>query len=270
MGNLFCHDLDRHDYSALVEYPPAKGQEVNFSSRDNTVQASTGLGTAQQNSYKPLNNNTNSNIAITAQVQHSPPRASYQPHMSNNQAHMPYYSGANPSPSNSNVIYKPNPYYTKEEKLSDSMGHKKNSGSNRHSKKPIDYDSDYEYPEDDDHREPKYYISPEPKLEPKTHAKTAHVVSNSYNYQYGNYAHQQHHDSFQPDHDFHQRQMDVKRSRLPAHAVSVLKEWFYKHSHSPYPTEDEKERFTKELSLTILQVNNWFTNARRRLLPDRV
>jgi hypothetical protein len=77
-------------------------------------------------------------------------------------------------------------------------------------------------------------------------------------------------DGFGPDHEFQARQMDVKRSRLPAHAVSVLKEWFFKHSHSPYPTEEEKEKFTKELSLTILQVNNWFTNARRRLLPDRI
>lgn len=265
MGNLFSHDLDRHDYSALVEYPVKA--EVSFSPRDNSGPVS-GLG-SQQNSYKPLTSNTNTN-AISAQIQASPPRA-YQ---TLNQPQMPYYGNSSAGPNN-NVIYKANPYYKDDSKLSDSMG-KKNSG-NRNSKKPIDYDSDYEYPDDDDQREQNYYIPSEPKLEMtnnhnthKTTAKTAHIVSN-YNYnQYGNYPHQQHHDSFQPDHDFHQRQIDVKRSRLPAHAVSVLKEWFYKHSHSPYPTEEEKEKFTRELSLTILQVNNWFTNARRRLLPDRV
>lgn len=253
MGNLFSHDLDRHDYSALVEYP-TKGQEVNFS-RDN-VPVTAGLGT-QQNNYKTLNN-TNSNTAISAQIQASPPRA-YQV----NQAHVPYYAGTNAATQTAGIIYKPNPYYKE-----DKVDNKKSSG-NRNSKKTIDYDSDYEYPDDDDQREKNYYIPSEPKLELKTTAKTAHVVANNYNYQYANYAHQ-HIDSFQPDHDFHQRQIDVKRSRLPAHAVSVLKEWFYKHSHSPYPTEEEKEKFTKELSLTILQVNNWFTNARRRLLPDRV
>jgi hypothetical protein len=58
-----------------------------------------------------------------------------------------------------------------------------------------------------------------------------------------------------------------KRARLPAHSVSTLKEWFFRHSDNPYPTEEEKEEFTRKLALTLLQVNNWFTNARRRLLP---
>jgi len=145
--------------------------------------------------------------------------------------------------------------------------------SQRNSKRPIDYDSDYEYPDSDENlKEQKFYIATDQKtLEIKqSNSKAAHLVTNNYNFQYNNYNHQNHQDNYQPDHEFHQRQMDVKRSRLPAHAVSVLKEWFYKHSHSPYPTEEEKEKFTKELSLTILQVNNWFTNARRRLLPDRV
>jgi hypothetical protein len=158
---------------------------------------------------------------------------------------------------------------------------------NRNSKRTVDYDSDYEYPDssDENGKEHKAYMhegmggmSASPlkgNLMPKTNTKAAHLVGgtitpNNTQYHYPNYSGQVHEQTYPSEHDYQQRQIEVKRSRLPAHAVTVLKDWFYKHSHSPYPTEEEKERFTKELSLTILQVNNWFTNARRRLLPDKV
>ena len=44
-------------------------------------------------------------------------------------------------------------------------------------------------------------------------------------------------------------------------------EWLQHHTDNPYPKEDEKEVLMKQTNLTINQINYWFTNARRRILP---
>lgn len=38
------------------------------------------------------------------------------------------------------------------------------------------------------------------------------------------------------------------------------------HLQHPYPTEKEKAELVEQTQLTQLQVENWFVNARRRIL----
>ncbi|XP_064183845.1 homeobox protein PKNOX1.1 isoform X1 [Anguilla rostrata] len=57
-----------------------------------------------------------------------------------------------------------------------------------------------------------------------------------------------------------------KRGVLPKQATNVMRSWLFQHIGHPYPTEDEKKQLATQTNLTLLQVNNWFINARRRIL----
>ncbi|XP_062869862.1 homeobox protein PKNOX2 [Trichomycterus rosablanca] len=57
-----------------------------------------------------------------------------------------------------------------------------------------------------------------------------------------------------------------KRGVLPKHATNIMRSWLFQHLMHPYPTEDEKRQIATQTNLTLLQVNNWFINARRRIL----
>ncbi|CAD5112203.1 DgyrCDS1437 [Dimorphilus gyrociliatus] len=59
---------------------------------------------------------------------------------------------------------------------------------------------------------------------------------------------------------------DKKRGVLPKSATQIMKTWLFQHIVHPYPTEEEKRQIAAQTNLTLLQVNNWFINARRRIL----
>lgn len=50
-------------------------------------------------------------------------------------------------------------------------------------------------------------------------------------------------------------------------AVALMTDWLRQHRDNPYPNDDEKESLIASTRLTMNQINYWFTNARRRLLP---
>ncbi|KAJ8282229.1 hypothetical protein COCON_G00047480 [Conger conger] len=61
-----------------------------------------------------------------------------------------------------------------------------------------------------------------------------------------------------------------KRGVLPKQATNVMRSWLFQHIGHPYPTEDEKKQLATQTNLTLLQVNNWFINARRRILQPMI
>jgi predicted RNA-binding protein with RPS1 domain len=55
-----------------------------------------------------------------------------------------------------------------------------------------------------------------------------------------------------------------KRKGYSKEVSEVLNNWYLSHLDSPYPNEDEKRELCAMCGLTLLQLNNWFSNKRIR------
>ncbi|XP_077993408.1 homeobox protein Meis1-like isoform X6 [Glandiceps talaboti] len=61
-----------------------------------------------------------------------------------------------------------------------------------------------------------------------------------------------------------------KRGIFPKAATNIMRAWLFQHLTHPYPSEEQKKQLAQDTGLTILQVNNWFINARRRIVQPMI
>ncbi|XP_051993437.1 homeobox protein Meis1-like isoform X1 [Xyrauchen texanus] len=67
-----------------------------------------------------------------------------------------------------------------------------------------------------------------------------------------------------------ERKNNKKRGIFPKVATNVMRAWLFQHLTHPYPSEEQKKQLSQDTGLTILQVNNWFINARRRIVQPMI
>nr|XP_033192776.1 homeobox protein homothorax isoform X3 [Bombus vancouverensis nearcticus] len=72
------------------------------------------------------------------------------------------------------------------------------------------------------------------------------------------------------DDDSSGKKNQKKRGIFPKVATNILRAWLFQHLTHPYPSEDQKKQLAQDTGLTILQVNNWFINARRRIVQPMI
>merc|ERR1719273_2100662 len=72
------------------------------------------------------------------------------------------------------------------------------------------------------------------------------------------------------DDDSTRKKNSKKRGIFPKVATNILRAWLFQHLTHPYPSEDQKKQLAQDTGLSILQVNNWFINARRRIVQPMI
>uniref|UniRef100_A0A8B9LNH1 Homeobox protein Meis1-like n=1 Tax=Astyanax mexicanus TaxID=7994 RepID=A0A8B9LNH1_ASTMX len=72
------------------------------------------------------------------------------------------------------------------------------------------------------------------------------------------------------DEDDPDKKRQKKRGIFPKVATNIMRAWLFQHLTHPYPSEEQKKQLAQDTGLTILQVNNWFINARRRIVQPMI
>lgn len=57
------------------------------------------------------------------------------------------------------------------------------------------------------------------------------------------------------------------RANFPVDISQLLRSWLKENMDNPYPSDAEKAYLCRRTGLGAAQINNWFINARRRILP---
>lgn len=63
---------------------------------------------------------------------------------------------------------------------------------------------------------------------------------------------------------------EKKRGIFPKLATNIMRAWLFQHLTHPYPSEEQKKDLSEQTGLTLSQVNNWFINARRRIVQPMI
>lgn len=61
-----------------------------------------------------------------------------------------------------------------------------------------------------------------------------------------------------------------RRGNLPKDVTNILRNWLQVNINHPYPSEEDKMKLAAQTQLTMVQVSNWFINARRRNIPPHL
>ncbi|CAN9507551.1 unnamed protein product [Ophioblennius macclurei] len=72
------------------------------------------------------------------------------------------------------------------------------------------------------------------------------------------------------DEEDQDKKRQKKRGIFPKVATNIMRAWLFQHLTHPYPSEEQKKQLAQDTGLTILQVNNWFINARRRIVQPMI
>lgn len=59
-----------------------------------------------------------------------------------------------------------------------------------------------------------------------------------------------------------------RRENFQKETSRILRTWLRENARCPYPSVEEKDNLSNVTGLSLLQINNWFANARRRILPS--